>query len=82
MRIKFLILFCLLVVSISVSQEKLVPFDEEGKIEKIDSELELKLNYFPNVKNFSQAFHFQLPDSGFALEIWYRSGETTMKYRF
>jgi hypothetical protein len=71
----------LLYAPIALSQELLVPIDTEKKIEKIDEELEIKLHLFPEYRGFRQAFLFQMPDTTYVFEVWYRSNDSTFKIR-
>ena len=65
----------------ALPQELLVPIDTEKKIDKIDQELEIKLHLFPEYKGFNQAFLFQMPDTTYVFELWYRSNDSTFKIR-
>ncbi len=74
-------ILALLCAPIALSQELLVPLDTEKKIDKIDEELEIKLHLFPEYKGFRQAFLFQMPDTTYVFELWYRSNDSTFKTR-
>lgn len=54
-------------------QDVLVPLDRDGRIDKIDPEMEIKLQLFPEVKDFKQVYLFQLADGSYMLEIWSES---------
>jgi len=77
----FIIIAIVGFVTKSNPQEILVPLDEEGKLERIDSNLENKLGFFPDYKNFHEARLFQITDTTFVLEIFYRSQKALLKDR-
>lgn len=76
-----LLFITVLLLSQASSQEIQVPIDHEGKIEALDSELELKLHLFPEVSEFQQALLFQRSDSSYVLEIVYKKEGKTFKTR-
>jgi hypothetical protein len=53
------------------AQETLVPFDSAGRVERLDRNLEEKLQLFPEYPGFFEAALFRLPDSSYVLEIMY-----------
>ncbi len=70
-----------LYLELANAQEIQIPIDEEGKIEYIDSKLEQKLNLFTEYVNFREARLFQISNSLFVLEIYYRPQEKLFKKR-
>jgi hypothetical protein len=73
---------CLIWISFGWAQEIQVPVDSTGKILQINSELERELKLFPEFVNFKEAKLYQLPDSSYALEIFYKDkGETARDRR-
>lgn len=69
-------LFCCL-----IAQEVMISFDTEGKLYLIDSKLGEKLSLFKEYENFQEARLFQLPDSTYTLEIYYRPGNQTVRVK-
>jgi len=68
-------------VEIVRAQEVLVPLDQEGRLETIERKLERELRLFPDHPGFREARLFQLSDTTFALEIFYRQEEELFKDR-
>lgn len=85
MKNKIISIVCLIIfagfVTRNYSLEFSVPLDEEGKIEIIDSELNKKLGLFKGYGNFEHARLFQVSDTSFVLEIYYRSKGKLVKDR-
>jgi hypothetical protein len=63
------------------AQEVRVPVDAHGEVEKIDRAMEDKLSLFPTYANFEEALLYQLPDSSFALEVFYNADGKIAKQR-
>jgi len=68
-------------VNLGKAQEIQVAFDNDGKINDIDLKAEQTLNLFPNYPNFKKALLFQVTDSTFVLEIYYRKNQKIYKVR-
>jgi hypothetical protein len=85
MKNKIISIICLIIfagfVTRSHSLEFSVPFDEGGTIETIDSELNKKLGLFTDYENFEEARLFQVSDTTFVLEIYFRSKGKLIKDR-
>ena len=80
----FLTILCSIVFAMSYrtySQEIQTPLDSQGKIKIIDSNLEKKLGLFSGYSNFQEAQLFQIPDTTYALEIYYQPGDKIYKAR-
>ena len=77
----FIMLLFICLTEISNAQEVQISIDEEGKIEYIDSKLKQKLELFTEYSNFREARLFQISDTSFVLEIYYRPQETLLKAR-
>jgi hypothetical protein len=77
----FNIFLSLCFFELSNAQEIQIPIDEEGKLEYINSELEKNLGLFKEYPNFIAARLFQIADTSFVLEIFYRPEETLLKKR-
>jgi hypothetical protein len=65
------IILLLSVTTILRAQEVQVPFDSAGRIEVITSDMEDKLQLFPEYPNFQEARLFQKKDNSYFLEIRY-----------
>ena len=63
------------------AQEAQVPVDTLGKLQAITTELEQRLNMFPEYSNFKEAKLYQITDSSFVLEISYQPHEQLLKTR-
>ena len=64
-----------------LGQELQVYLDREGTLDVLDRKLERQLRLFPDIIGFREARLFQLPDSSFALEIFYRQQGHLFKQR-
>jgi hypothetical protein len=74
-----LILLCF--AALVNTQEVMVPLDEEGKLDSIDSDLEKNLNLFTEYARFREARLFQITDTTFVLEVYYQSDGAIYKER-
>ena len=83
MRTLFLVLGTLiLTLSLPLlAQEQAVAVDTDQKIERIDPDLESRLGLFPDLAGFQEARIFQIDDSTFALETYYRPSGVLLKRR-
>src|SRR4051812_21795661 len=63
------------------AQEVRVSIDAKGDVERIDREMEEKLSLFPTYENFQEALLYQLPDSSYALEVFYNADGKFLKRR-
>ncbi len=63
------------------AQEASVPVDSDGRLERIDAELEAKLGLFPEIPTFREARVFQSDSATFILQVTYRSGSQLMQRR-
>lgn len=64
------------------AQEKQIPLDSNGKIGILDSKLEQKLGLFSEYPNFMEARLFQINDTSYVLEVYYRPGRDLLKNRW
>ncbi|OGU60851.1 MAG: hypothetical protein A2X64_04610 [Ignavibacteria bacterium GWF2_33_9] len=63
------------------AQEKQIQFIPENNIKVIDSEMETKLNLFPEYNNFKEARLYQKSDNSYVLEITYIENEDEIRIR-
>jgi hypothetical protein len=75
-----LLMVCCL-VSEGRTQEVLVPLDEEGNLNEVDASLNRELKLFTEYENFHEARLFQINDSTYVLEIFYKPGISMYKDR-
>jgi hypothetical protein len=75
-----LLVLCLFAASVR-AQETLVPFDSAGRVQRLDRNLEEKLNLFPEFPRFVEATLFRLPDSSYVLEIMYDDSAGRLRAR-
>ncbi|MBO8131474.1 MAG: hypothetical protein H0Z29_08165 [Candidatus Marinimicrobia bacterium] len=64
-----------------IAQERITSFDEKGKLYTINSKLGKKLSLFKEYQNFQEARLFQLSDSLYVLEIYYKPKNELLKAR-
>ncbi len=82
---KYLFTVCVIFISIcSVSilgQEVQVPMDSDGKVAFVDSLMNNKIQVFRNYSGFIDARLFQLDDSNYSLEIYYKIDEKFNRHK-
>lgn len=72
MRTVFILIISIIFANNLFAQEVQVSPDKAGKFDYITTEMESRLNLFPQYKNFLEARLYELSDSTYLLEILHR----------